>query len=736
MNTHKTLDHPWMVRFRAEPDEALDRLFSETAFLPGFERAKPSDALKSLFGPRSAETTSLYAQLDVALVQWLQTRRRKTLEQRHVYGLHSFITEYSEGLATIWRMELPESGHWLRENLLDLMHWARPLRISHVWNLPHQLVRAGALVQKADDGFYFFWLRLCREAADPSLDFLLEPALNGLARQKGDHRKQQMQQILLGLACWGENLAGAEDKKRFLQQWLSIKGRFSHTDRFWRDIWNTLLNTPRAKDAPYRQWLIERENGLEERLKTKSQSTIKLPYDVKGTVKKFRRRAETGGVQRPIIKEMLQLLRQLEIYAEQTGDSDLFMMASCSLGVAIVREAPGHALMWARKALCWCPNNEYAWDLRGRALYQLERVDLAEWVYWEAVRRCPGDPASRLQLSRLLWERGALDEAVQLLREGLELHPQNGPTRAELARSLAHTGQRSEAIERLSEIPPEKHGFCTYTLGLLRIAEGDTPKAQAVLEAYRQAFGNNFYAKTLSRLIQTGAKGKEEAIGRLTDSQSGFQFELRGQTHDTLQEEEQRLQYEELSQEEKTATDLRAVGKVTCADFLLRHGGSAQQEGAKKIIEACLQDDDDDLLAWVVGALNIPSLREQLRHRAQDDFPGDLAVQLAVASKQTTAAVWDDLGFKDPKAQHLIDLIRIVRVQDDDQAARQRLSQWLHHQPEKEESYHTFLKRHAHPVLEPMEGKNSSNCQTRLGFVLHDAIKQHVKVSDALTLAA
>lgn len=719
---------PWMESFQDSPDLALSRLLRGAAFLPGLARAAPSDALKALFSSSDSNTRM---QLDRSLCRWLQERRDMSLVQRQKYILTRFISEYSEGLATLWYLELPESSQWLRENLFDLMHWARPLHISTVWNLPQQLALAGALTQQPNDNFRFFWLRLCSEAADPKRDFLLDPALIALARQKSNE-KEKHKQMLLGLSHWAENLSENEDKRRFLLEWRSIKARFSKPSRYWRDRWKEILGGSRSKkEHLYFQWLIETDEALDKGFNVKSRSTVQVPPNISSIVQDFKRRARKE-LTTALIWEMEQLLRNLEDYAEQTDYSDFFVQSACNLGAAIVRKAPGHALKWARQVQRWSPNRKYAWDLRGRALYQLGRADLAEWVYWEAVRRLPGDATSRLQLARLLRERGALDEAIQLLQENLELNPENGPTRTELARLLAHNGQRSAAIDILRQISTSANDICTYTLGLILIAENRFPEAREVLKEYGQAFGVDSYTNTLDRLIKAGADGQRKELAHL--SEEGFYFEEKGQTHITLETEEQRLMEEGLSKEEKTTPHLKAVSDSARADLMFRMKDLTHHEQAETIIEERLKQDDEDQFAWVVGALNRETLMNRLSQRA-DELPKALAVQLAVTGKETTAKKWDDLLETFPKkTHHLIALLRMVRSQDKDQATLDYVHKWLDHKPEDEDTYQTFLKNQARPFFEPKEGSDPDIHLVRLKTVLNDAIKQSVEVNDAVIL--
>ncbi|MBF0179100.1 MAG: hypothetical protein HQM03_03620 [Magnetococcales bacterium] len=712
----------WLDRFHQSPDEALNRLMRGTALLPGLERATPSNALCNLFGQADAEDRSL---LDEALQKWLQNRREMTLEQRVAYGLPRFITEYGEGLAAIWRLSLPNASLWLEENLLSLMEWAWHMRRPPVWDLPSQVALAGAQLVTNGNAFRFFWIRLCRDAARPEREDLLDSALNGLASHAVND-KQRVQAILKGLTLWAEGLSGDEDRERFLLQWRHIKACFPNPPAFWRDRWHELLTQRQNQDAHFRKWLVATEQGLDNRLRDRNTkgSAVKLPH-VETTIKQLQQRANVEGITRPLVNEMLQLLRTVETYAEQTGDSQFLLRSTCGLGATVVQAIPGQALEWAGKALSWQPSNQYAWDLRGRALYQLDRVDLAEWVYWEAIRRIPEAPTLRLQLSRLLRERGALEEAKRLLEVGLKLHPDDHPTRSELARLLAHLGFFTNAIDLLRGQIDE---ISLYLLAQMLIAEGRFPEAREVLAEYRERFGDHATIALLTRLLDAGAEGQKETIQHFTiDDQQNFRFEPRGSSHETLQERETALRAAGHDRENRVLDAMRAIGEVAQADLLFQLDLWPE---AEKSIEKRLQQHDDDEFALVVGALHRDSFRDRLRRNA-DALPDSLAVQLALTEEKTAPEAWETLGKTFARQRHLIDFARLVRVPTGDEPTRTRLLHWAETHPVVEAPLQTFLKQRIRDILKFTLARDD---QARL--LLHDIIKQSVEINDTIPMVA
>ncbi|MBF0614517.1 MAG: hypothetical protein G8237_11960 [Magnetococcales bacterium] len=723
--------HPWLLRFQNSPDQALNRLLSGTAYLPGLERAAASDALANLFGHADPEAR---ARLDQALTGWLQQRRAMGPEQRRRYGLHRFIAEYSEGLATTWRLELPESSDWLANNLIDLYHWAAPLCIPPVWNLPRHLLLAGVQVIRDQQAWRFFWWRLCQEAVDPQQEFLLDAALNGLAHQPDSvNDKTRMQLLLQGLARWAVELSDtSHEKERFLWQWRVIKARFPHPPQTWRERWSELLaryqkeeKTKQEPPPPYYQWLIESEPGLGNRLKQSTPPSRKVPLNIPEIIEDLQKKAKKE-ISKALLQEMQGLLVILEDYADQTGDEDFLVRSACNLGATIVQQAPGKALEWARKALSWRPNLPYAWDLRGRALYQLHRPDLAEWVYWEGMRRLPEDATVRVQLSRLLRKQGRLDEALLLLQEGVKRHPDNHHAKIELAHLWLHCDNRDAAIALLRSNQEGLDQVGLYVLACLWIAEGNGSEAKGIVAVYRRRFGENQNENRLTRWIDAGPNGQREAINHFEKTNKNFYFEERGHDHAAWMEQERALQ-----QEGGLTGVLQSIGAVARADLWFRRNDGASQEQADQWIRAQIDADENDLFAWVVGALHRSSWRQRLQEQARE-FPRALAVQLAVADSGTTSEEWQMLAERFPRERELIDLVRLFRVKNEDAAIHDRLCQWVKHPQAREDPYWQFLKEKSRPHLMGLPEAE----HIPLPLILAEAIKRCVPVPEMILSTA
>lgn len=657
--------HPWLERFRADPAAELDEVLSGLAWIPPYERATPSETLNRLFGglPKDAAELRL---LDAALRGWLEQRRRWDAERRESYGLPSFVAEYMDALSVAWLLALPETGAWLQAQYFDLATWAAPLRLSKPWDLPRALAQAAALTQR-DQRLRFYWFRLCGEAAQPSRRVLIDAALSGLGNLPGAKGRGASPDLIGGLARFGAGLeATPRDQADFLRRWRGLKVRFPRASSTWQKLWHGVLDDSRYRDKPFRAWLLENDGYLGKRWTGAVE--VQLPSSVQGVVESLNKRGHQESQRGAVLDEAEKLIGLLGRYAEATGDAYFLVRSACNLGKELIAWAPGHALAWAREALRWSPTHEPAWDMRGRALVRLGRDDLAETVYWEAIRRLPDKPLVRCQLGLLLQGLGRMAEAEALFREAHAVDSRDEVAYVELAQLLARTGREPEAEQvlrrGLGELPDNP--IIPYTLASLLIAWNRPAEAREVRDAYVGHFGRDRRAATLDRLLTAGAAGVEEvrqhlALRHPNQEESAPQIQADQPTAESQAETEQR-----------GGADLRRSAQASRADLLFRVG---DMETAAAGLAGLLKDDADDLYARVVWGLHDPAQRLDLAGRYRDQF-GTLAPHLAAADDGTPDAQWQRLLIEFPERAPLIDLARVLRGSPDP-AAAQRLGEWL-----------------------------------------------------------
>ncbi|WP_295389481.1 tetratricopeptide repeat protein [uncultured Thiodictyon sp.] len=664
LSATKPLPNDWLERFRAEPQPALDDLLRGLARVPPYERATPSDILDRLFGVLAADDPDRQ-RLDSTLCDWLAGRRTcMTPDERAAYGLSRFVTETMDALSAVWLLQLPRSGAWIQDHYLELDQWAAPLRLSESWDLPRALAQAGALTQ-VDQRLQFYWLRLCKEAAQPSRRAMIDPALNGLSRLPDTAGQGASPQLIAGLARFGAELeSNPRDQRDFLRRWRALKARFPRTGRVWQELWQGVLKNRQFQDRPFVAWLTETEAVL----RTESRARpVSLPS--KQQIDALFQRLQRGE-RESVLPYIQKMLDGCEHYAQGTGDAHFFVRSACNLGKDVLAWAPGHALVWARDALSWSPANGYAWDLRARALRSLRRPDLAQAVYWEAVRRLPTNAVVRTQLALLLIDQGREPEAEALLREAHERDPSSAHVRAELARLLARTGRETEAealLRRTLDLCEfSRNPIVLYTFALLLVAWGRVEEAGKLRDLYVRRFGANQWSETLSGMIAAGAEGRTEALYHLAKR------DLHGEPADHPIAADAKPADWAVAREEQAAAPLRRAAGASQADLLFRVNDPVS---AERNLADLLADDPDDLYPQIVWALHVPERRPLLAERYREAL-GTLSPHLAGADQTTPAAHWELLGETFPERMGLIDLTRLLRA-GADEAAAARLEYWI-----------------------------------------------------------
>ncbi len=717
---NRPFSHPWLEQFRTDPAKQLDELLRGLAWIPPYERATPSEILKRLFGGLQRDDADL-SLLDETLRGWLETRWTQwDAAQREAYGLPRFVTEMTDALSVVWLLELPVSGVWLQANYFELSRRAAPMRLSKFWDLPRALAQAAALTQ-CDQSLRFYWLRLCGDAALTSRRVLIDAALSGLANLPNAKGHGASPELIAGLARFGAGLdANPRNQADFLRRWRSLKVRFPRTSNTWHKLWQGVLQDQRYQDKPFRQWLLESDAYLQR--KWTGGTTVQPPsrQQLEAVFERIRR-----GEKDSVLVPAQMVINGYERYAEATDDAYFLVRSACNLGKELVAWAPGHVLAWARTVLGWESSNSKAWDLRGRALLRLGRDDLAEAVYWEAVRRLPENPMVRNQLALLLQTQGRNTEAEALFREAHAVDATDEEARVELAQLLYRTNRAEEAETLLrrsvDELPDNP--IVLYTLASLLIAWNRPVEAAAMGEQYVLRFGRDHRTHTLDRLLAKGAAGADEIRQHLALRHPNEEDGVSAIAADVAIAERQ------TEVEQSGGESLRRSATASRADLLFRNN---QRSSASDALAGLLRDDNDDVYARVVWALHEPVQRPDLAGRYREQL-GILAPHLAAAGTDTSEALWQRLLEEFPERQPLIDFTRVLR-HGPDESAMQRLDDWLD-KPEADEG-EAYLQDRLRVALESNQGIDPQSPD--LGNLLNAAIRREVELPESglLLLAA
>ncbi len=149
-----------------------------------------------------------------------------------------------------------------------------------------------------------------------------------------------------------------------------------------------------------------------------------------------------------------QLVAGHQRYADTTGDVFYLVRTACNVGMRLIQNAPvgetqargEAAARLAQLAFAYDPANVFAWSLYRDALAAANRLEDAELVGWETIRRFPEDEQWRNQLAERLLRP---EEAAALLKDTITLFPRDAHARNQLATVLAERLQRPEEAAAL-----------------------------------------------------------------------------------------------------------------------------------------------------------------------------------------------------------------------------------------------------------------------------------------------
>jgi len=452
----------------------------------------------------------------------------------------------------------------------------------------------------------------------------------------------------------------------FLRRWRALKARFPRTGNTWRKLWQAPLTNRQYRDRPFIGWLKESEPAL--RKKWTSPVSVPIPPNIPEIIKDLARRSRLPNERPPVLAEAEQLLTNLEHYAEATGDAYFFVRSACNLGKAVLPWAPSHTLAWSRDALRWSPNNGHAWDLRGSALNHLGHPDIAQAVYWEAVRRLPNDAVLRIQLARFLSDQGRESEAEALFRETYTHDPGNAVARNELARLLARTGRAGEAEALFRETYTRDPSSAVARVEMEPVAsDAEVTGCETVREEKARAA-----LHPESGMYPVGSDIEIAKYGAVREQGAPDALYPKLGTQPIESDTNTTKRTAALEGEKRGAPFLRRAASTGRADLLFRIRDTAAAEQA---LTGLLADDPGDLYPQVVWALHVPGRRAALAGHYREAL-GALAPHLAAAGPETPTSHWERLYEAFPERRGLIDFTRLIRS-GYEEAVAARLGDWI-----------------------------------------------------------
>jgi predicted Zn-dependent protease len=505
-------EHPWLIGFRQKPDTALDELLRGIALISPYERAESADVLVTFFSALN-DGDPLLKSLDQTLTKWLKKRRQDGPDIRHGYGVDRYLEELIQALSAVYRLLLPLTADYLRENLTYYQGWLVPLNKGPGQDPASELWRVMALIQP-DKRFLKDWYHLCAEAGHTLPINYLSLGLLGLRmmpEENGEQSGRLKTELLAGLFRWASRLQDNRPNQRvFIRQIRMIKVLYPRTLSIWRERLAPLIRQYEGTGAAFLPWL--EKAGIKNITTSRIKGAVPLPaYARRGNLLK---RLKQEKFYQDILPDIRKLITEHERYAEATGDAGYLVKTACDFSSLLLKKAPSYALELARTANRWQPLNPYSWSHLAMALEELYKDELAEIVYWEAMRRFPENVYFRTQLSGLLVRPrvGRQEVAEKLLWETMVRFPDNKVCRVALAELLAKSGRKDEAedILRKTMVRFPDDEVCRNALAELLVESGRKDEAEDILRKTMVRFPNDKVCRNaLAELL--AKSGREKA---------------------------------------------------------------------------------------------------------------------------------------------------------------------------------------------------------------------------------
>ena len=470
------MNEQWFEAFRGDPDQAVSDLFSGRAGVGSSLRLDVPELLYQAFPPT---LTSERAQLDSALLSWLNGMREEYPTQLTRLGFSVFGKRVGDALIALQLLDLPKARQEIRADLDAWLHWLSTLRLAPDRDPALECFRL-LTHDQPETGHTAMWLRL---AADPRPEYLTV-ALAGLRLlpNQDDAQKNQllMLQALLRHAVKTHHQAGGA-RTFFNRRFAALRALYPRAPQHWEWVLGEALD----EFLEYAGDQISKELvGL---LRTQWLAPDRHPARTRDPVLAPTTRTEWEGLAADIrssdhqpknlAQRLFMLLEQNHRYAEATGVSHFFVRTLHNLGTLLLqRHELGHAEMtrfgvMIERALVWEPTNPYCWMLWADWFRARGIRGAHEWTLREMLRLFPTNEHARVELARVLIDQGeeSWGEAEHWLRQVMERNPDSEHSRVAMARLLDSRGRTTDAEAILADFVQRSPGSQTARRALDRL---------------------------------------------------------------------------------------------------------------------------------------------------------------------------------------------------------------------------------------------------------------------------
>ncbi|MDE0024382.1 MAG: hypothetical protein OXP69_08200 [Spirochaetaceae bacterium] len=521
----------WFYSFRESPVQAVSDLFSGRAGVGSNLRLDVPELLYQAFPPTLVEER---AELDEAMFSWLLGMREDYATHVQSLGFAVYGKRIGDALITLQLLDLPHARDRIRADLDVWLRWLTPLRLAPERDPALECYRLLTRGQPKS-GHPGIWLRL---ATDPRSEYLAV-ALEGLQLLPNQNDAQRNQTLMLqALLRYAVNTHHQATGARtfFNRRYAALRGLFPRSPQHWRRVLAESLSAFREHtQSKLAQELVELV-GSNPQYSSRGRNPSIVPVA----------QPEWEDLQANILSEddqpdvlaqrLFELLERNHRYAEATGVSHFFVRTLHNLGNSLLeryqldQEDMTRLGRMIERALIWEPKNPYCWMLWADWFQAQGQRNAREWTLREMVRLFPNDAHGRVELSRLLIDRGEMhwDEAELWLRKVMQHYPDSEHSRAVWARLLALRGRATEAEATLAKLVRRHPAGQTAREALERLRAG-VYSGQA---AHDDSHANQMPAslpKALNELIRRGRIGSEFNQARIRGSVTRTEF-IRAET--------------------------------------------------------------------------------------------------------------------------------------------------------------------------------------------------------------
>jgi len=454
---------PWLRRFEAAPEEALQDLLLGGADLGHLNPADPErvllDWIESL-GPGSG----LLAAVDRALASWIE----RSWGDPDPEGLGAAVSAVAWCRAADLIGGCPGEGGLsgaakaLRERFLDEPSFLRSIAEGRARD-PEARSWLALAAHQADRTLLPRWWSLC--SLPPDVPWyhgeLGIYGLRGLPPEAPQTAGGFPKEVPEGLARLADALA-----RRVEDGWLEsepARAEFTATARLtmeaypfprerWLPFWRHVLQDRRLRESLAERWvrdLSPKLDKLPEKGPAARPRWIRPDPEWADRAHEIAVRLERGEPTASVLAQAL--LAEQTFYAQASGEAHFVVRSACNFAGRLRKSNPRQALEWVRLALEFDPWNGFAWTTTASVNLTLGHLTEAAKAAREAVRRFPNDPVAYSSLAEILKAQGRLDDAEAVLRYAIGRFQEEPELLTSLATLLSQRGELDEAEKLLTE---------------------------------------------------------------------------------------------------------------------------------------------------------------------------------------------------------------------------------------------------------------------------------------------